>query len=348
MRYTKNGRHLLLGGKMGHIAAFDWVTKRIHCEMNVMEEITDVAWLHIETMFAVAQKQWVYVYDNKGTELHCIKRKYNVNKLEFLPHHFLLAGGSNEGYLTWLDISIGEIVAQYNSYLGPIRMMCQNPINGVLCVGGSKGVVSMWSPAQREPLAKMLCHPAPISSMAIDPNGSYMATCGVEKTLKIWDIRELSGPLIQYKLRIPANNMNISQKGLLAIGMGNVCEIYKKPNILLDNTKPYLRQRCSDNIHDMRFCAYEDVLGISTRSGFTSILVPGSGEPNFDAFEANPFQTKSQRRENEVHALLEKIPMEFITLDPDKVTQVDVPTLKEKVESRKNFMVSFLNVKWKL
>ncbi|KOB56560.1 WD repeat-containing protein 46, partial [Operophtera brumata] len=245
-KYSRNGRHLLLGSKRGHLAAFDWITKKLH----------------------LAQKEWLYIYDNTGTEIHCVKRMDKILRMEFLPYHFLLAAVN---------------------HMGRSAVMTQNPYNATLCLGNAQGVVSLWAPTVKQPLAKILCHKTPLTSIAI------------------WDIRNLDGPLQEYRLRTAAVDL-----------------------------EPYMRHRMAKSIGNFKFCPYEDVLGIGTSNGFTSIIIPGSGEPNFDALESNPFQNKTQRREAEVKALLDKIPAELITLNPFEVTEYLKPRKVDTTPRRKN------------
>lgn len=344
INYTRNGRHLLMAGKKGHLAALDWVSKKLYCEFSVMEEIRDVKWLHLETLFAVAQKKWVHFYDNKGTEIHCVKRMQDVNQLEFLPYHFLLASGSNNGWLKWLDVSIGEIVTEFHTIDDKITLMKQNPSSAVMCLGSAKGVVSMWSPSVKEPLARILCHPAPISALAFNSSGDKMVTAGIDRKIKLWDSRMFKQPLTEYVTKTPVNHIALSQKNMMAIAMGDVCEIFRNTNMgSLHSINSYLRNVENGAISSVEFVPYEDVLGIGSSKGFSSLLVPGSGESNFDALEQNPFRTKNQRREHEVKALLEKIPADLITLDASQIVGVDLDRLQKKLEAKKAVEVSYFS-----
>jgi len=41
--------------------------------LQVRETTRDVAILHNEQFFAAAQKKYVYIYDKRGLEVHCLK-----------------------------------------------------------------------------------------------------------------------------------------------------------------------------------------------------------------------------------------------------------------------------------
>jgi U3 small nucleolar RNA-associated protein 7 len=68
----------------------DWREGRLHCELQVNESIRAVRWLQNESMFAVSQKKFVYIYDKNGLEIHCLKKHIEVTNMEYLPYHFLL------------------------------------------------------------------------------------------------------------------------------------------------------------------------------------------------------------------------------------------------------------------
>lgn len=88
-------------------------------------------------------------------------------------------------------------------------------------------------------------------------------------------------------------------------------------------TSPYLTHMLPlGGIKALRFCPYEDVLGAGCAGGISSLLIPGAGEPNFDSFVANPFQSKKERQEQEVVQLLDKLQPDTIMLDPEAIAKV--------------------------
>ncbi len=69
----------------------------------------------------------------------------------------------------------------------------------------------------------------------------------------------------------------------------------------------YLTHNCHRPVHRLRFCPFEDVLGVGTSGGIQSLLCPGAAEPNYDALEENPFANRKYRQEREVKRLLDKV-----------------------------------------
>ncbi|KAI9901350.1 hypothetical protein N3K66_003167 [Trichothecium roseum] len=333
--YTRNGRELLLGGRKGHIATMDWREGKLGCEIQLGETVRDVKWLHNDQYFAVAQKKTVFIYDRDGVELHNLKKHQEVSHMEFLPYHFLLSTIGMGGMLKYQDVSTGQLVAELPTKQGQPVSLGQNPYNAVLHVGHQNGTVTLWSPNTAEPLVKLLAHKGPVRSLAMDREGRYMVSTGQDQKMAVWDIRmfrEVHG----YYTRQPGSSVSISDSGLTAIGWGTQATIWKglfnKSAPVQEKVKsPYMSWGGEGKrIERVRWCPFEDVLGLGHHEGFSSIIVPGAGEANFDAMEVNPFETAKQRREGEVKSLLNKLQPDMIALDPNYVGNLDLRSQQQR------------------
>ncbi|OAF70660.1 WD repeat-containing protein 46 [Intoshia linei] len=330
IKYARNGRMLLLGGYRGHVASVDWQNKYVNTEINVMENIHDISWLQNEKLFAIAQDRWSYIYDNSGIEVHCLKKWFRMNRLLFLPYHFLLVGCNSTSNLKFMDISLGQEVCDHNTKLGKLMVMEQNPQNAVIYLGHQKGVVSLWTPNNKEAVTRVLCHGTTIRDISIDISGKYMATTASDYYVKIWDLRHTYKEL--GKLKVPStNSISFSQTNMLAVSSSKTVLIY---NNVESQVNLYLKSKLPNHINQLRFCPYEDILGVGHDGGFSSLIIPGSAIADIDTYEDNPFETKKQRNEKEIHMLIDKIQPEFINVDSTILSTLRRQTDENKMKNK--------------
>ena len=325
IHYDRSGRRALLYGQRGHIAMLDCHQLNLQLEFHVQERIRDVCFLHNTTLLAAAQTNHVYIYDDSGAEIHKLDNHNDPCRLEFLPYHWLLASVGRAGWLKYQDTSTGELVSQNRTRLGPCNVMRQNPSNAVIHLGHTNGTVTLWSPASSQYLAKLLCHKgSPLTSMAIDKSGHYMVTGGADRQVKVWDLRMFKETHAYYTQTggVPSS-IDISQRNIVGIGHGAHATFWSPEALKVKVKDPYMHHAmpACGPVETLRFRPFEDVCGIGHAKGISSIVIPGSGEPNLDSMEynTNPHQDKKQRREAEVRSLLDKLSPDMITINPELI-----------------------------
>lgn len=337
--YTRNGRELLLAGRKGHVATMDWRDGKLGCELQLNETVREARWLHNNQSFAVAQKKYVYIYDRAGVEIHKLDKHIEVTHMEFLPYHFLLATIGKAGYLKYLDTSIGKMVIELPTKQGAPSAFGQNPYNAVMHVGHQNGQVSLWSPNSSTALVKILAHRGPVRSLAVDREGRYMVSAGQDQRMAVWDVR-MWKEVNNYTLHQPGSSIAISDRGLTAVGWGTQVSVWKG---LFDKAaaeqekvqRPYMSWGGEgQRIEKVRWCPLEDILGVSHDQGFSSIIVPGAGEANYDALEINPYENAKQRQEAEVKSLLNKLQPDTISLNPDFIGNLDLASAAVRKQER--------------
>lgn len=350
--FSRDGRFLALAGSKGHVAVLEWKHKKLLCEFNTYEKNRAVKFLESERLYAVAQKSYMHIYDSNGLEIHRLKSHPEPKFIEYLPYHFLMASISRKGVMNFQDISVGNIAATYKTKIREPDAFALNPWNALIGVGDSRGVVQMYIPSSATPVVKVLAQNGPITSLSFSRDGNYFVTSGTEGKMKIWDSRVLKS-LDEYWVPSVAKNVRISQTGLLAVSYGWNVIVWKDWH-LQKQKLPYMKHMIPNDkvIKSMQFVPYEDVIGTGLSNGFSSFIVPGSGDPNFDTYEDNVFGIKKQVKESSVHKLMDKLPPDTITFDPNIIgtavrLSADVKEKERKQEEEEEIAKKLKSIKKK-
>ncbi|GKY93704.1 hypothetical protein MPSEU_000337600 [Mayamaea pseudoterrestris] len=327
LQYDRSGRYSLLystaSTSRGHVAVMDNSFRTLQTEFVVQERIRDACFLNNSKLFALAQQQHVYIYDDTGAEIHRLASHIDPLQLEYLPHHWLLASLGRAGHLKYTDTSTGQLVSSH-SVGAHTNVLRQNPSNAVLVAGHGNGSVSLWSPSSSTYLAKVMCHKgSPVLSCAIDAAGHSLVTGGADKQVSVWDLRMMKLRHSYYTAAGVPCSLDISQRNMLAIGHAGHVTIWGADALESKVRDPYLHHLVPGGspIETVRFRPFEDVCGVGHANGITSMVVPGAGEPTFDTneYHLNPMQSVKQRQEQEVRSLMDKLRPDMIGLDPDQV-----------------------------
>lgn len=356
IKYDRSGRYAVLyslaQNPQGHVALMDCHTRALvqGGEFYAQQNLRDACFLHNARMMATAAaNNPVTIYDDKGVEIHSLKDHQDALKLEFLPYHFLLASIGRGGFLRYTDTTTGETIGKMRTMgmgggadpglrAGKPVVLRQNPHNAVLHLGHTNGTVTLWSPASQKYLVKFLCHKgASVLSMAIDMAGRTMVTGGADRQVKVWDLRNTYQCVHSYFTPAgPPTSLDISQRNILGIGHAGHTTFWSASALKIKEKSPYMHHAVPRGgpIETLRFRPFEDVCGIGHAQGISSIVIPGSGEPNLDTAEyhTNPFQDSKQRREAEVKALMDKLSPDMITLNPETIGGMEETDQHKRLE----------------
>ncbi|XP_955302.1 uncharacterized protein TA18565 [Theileria annulata] len=316
--FSANGRYLLLGGEKGQLSLICTQTYKDFFDISVLLFTVLISSLNCRSSEDLCSHlrqhgvRSVYLKRPNGTIIYLFLSYSKIQitnfqltyKLEYLYYHYLLVTVGEFGDLCYQDISTGEVVAKHNTKKGPCKVMCQNKNNAVIHLGHNDGLVSLYVP-----------------NMEKVTDCSYDDCLGFDGYWKVWDLRNYKEAVIrQYVGSNPPTCATVSQTGILSLNIGSRVEFYN--NVFDGSNKPnlYLKHHFnSQEIKSVAYQPYEDVCAVGTTFGMSNLIIPGSGYPNFDALEHNPYETGKIRKDREVQRLLEKLPADSITLNAQPI-----------------------------
>lgn len=123
-----------------------------------------------------------------------------VWSLSFSPDNKRLVSGSADETMRIWDVYEGIQIASISTI--SVRAVSYSPAGTSLACGLSDGSVEIWTGEDRPSLGHVLLgHTASVSSLAFSPNGKFLVSASLDRTVRYWnvgsgaEVRQLHGPV---------------------------------------------------------------------------------------------------------------------------------------------------------
>lgn len=157
---------------------------------------------------ASASDKIIKIWDiDRLLQFQCLKTfqgySCRINSVAFIPSSEILVSAGKDDFVRFWNISSSEkweILLDFPASTTEIVSIAFNSIGKslYLAVGSIDGTVKVWDVTNLEEYKELptdkIKHDSLVCSMAFSPNGKFLATCGSERTVKLWNIQDIKFP----------------------------------------------------------------------------------------------------------------------------------------------------------
>eukprot|EP00055_Hartaetosiga_balthica_P008165 m.29409 g.29409 ORF g.29409 m.29409 type:complete len:489 (+) comp6151_c0_seq1:74-1540(+) len=263
---------VLSGGSDKNAILYDRTKEEILSTFKHNKKVTGVI-LHPAQDLAVtcSSDKTVQVWTTAGDNRHTVMHKGGVTGISLHPSNDYLLSFDDAGYWTLSDLYTGQVVTSQQDEAASDGITCGAfHVDGKLFALGTNGNgVRVYSVADCA-CVQTFEHEGTVTALAFSENGFYFASASSDFSVKVWDLRKPTEPLVQ-TIELDGNKANAlsfdNTGRFLAVGGGDLrlydTESWEMVKTFSDHSAPINALQWSDDTttllsagNDGNICCY--------------------------------------------------------------------------------------------